>query len=380
MKVLYLSEVQWLSQISRKHQLVRRFPESWRVLFLSPANLNAGENSFVTRSDAVRPGVRYASLPLPKPDSGSALLRGLTRILSGIGGDTFLRRAASFGPDVAVFSYIYGAPFVSRLRESGVPVVYDCNDLHPEFYPARAAEAREMFRRLVDTADEVVASSRTLAGVCGRGVVIGNGVDLDTFRGRRSAPLPRGAAATSAGTRSPLVIYVGSVDERIDFEIVESTAEALAAREPAAGMIFVGRVFDPVRERCEAIEKRFRDTVLFAGRAPYEELPGYMANADVGIAPFVLNERTSAINPNKLYMYAAMDLNVVSTPFSNDVSDHADAIFSAEGPDAFASSVIAALDDRDRRALIRERIALPNSWDERALAFTGLLERVAARR
>jgi hypothetical protein len=64
MRVLYISEVQWLSQVSRKHQLVRRFPDNWDVLFLSPVNARAGENSFRERTDARHPRVRYASARL----------------------------------------------------------------------------------------------------------------------------------------------------------------------------------------------------------------------------------------------------------------------------------------------------------------------------
>lgn len=360
--------------------MVRRFPDGWRTLFLSPANLKARENSFVTRTDGRSPGVRYASVPLPKPDSRSPVLRAATRPLSVLGGRDVLRRAAAFGPDVAVMSYIYGAPLVRTLQERGVPVVYDCNDLHTEFYPSRREEARAMFRMTVAEADEVVASSRLLSKECGRGVVIGNGVDLDTFVGRRETQLPEAVAGSPLGKLSRFVIYVGSVDERIDFDIVERTAGRLESERRNVGMVFVGRVFAPVGRLCETIQKRYPERVLFAGRAPYEELPGWLSNADVGIAPFVLNERTSAINPNKLYMYAAMEMNIVTTPFSRDVTDHGDTVFCADGPDAFAEAVLDALDDSERRSLVRERIALPNSWDERAREFTELLARVASLR
>lgn len=360
--------------------MVRRFPDDWCTLFLSPANLKAGENSFRERTDRRSPGVRYASLLLPKPDSGSAILRAATKPLTLVGGREVLRRAASFGPDVAVTSYIYAAPLIRRLQEKGVPVVYDCNDLHTEFYPSRREEARAMFRRTVADVDEVVASSRALSTACGRGVVIGNGVDLDTFTGRRDAPLPEAIADGPLARLSRFVIYVGSVDERVDFDIVERTAALLSSERPDVGMVFVGRIFAPVTGRCRKIEERHRGRVLFAGRAPYEELPRWMSNADVGIAPFVLNERTSAINPNKLYMYAAMDMNVVTTPFSRDVTDQGDAVFCADGPDAFAGAVLDALNDSAKRASIRRRVALPNSWDERAREFTQLLGLVASRR
>jgi len=378
-KVLYLSEIQWLSQVSRKHLIVRRFPRDWEVLFLSPLNLKADENSFVTRRDAACPNVRYRSLALPKPDARSALLRSLSPALGVLGRAIVGRLAGGFAPDVAVCSNIWMAPAASDLRARGVPVVYDLNDLHTEFYPACRERAEAMFRRLVGLASEVVASSEHLHRVAGRGVVIGNGVDLDTFDGRRDVSPPAGVAGSTLAACDDLVAYVGSVDDRIDPAFVARLLERLAESGRSVGLVLVGRVFDVALAWKERLEARFPDRVLFTGRVPYDALPALLAQASVGIAPFARSARTAAINPNKLYMYAAMGLNVVSTPFSAEVERHGDIVYIASEPDAFADSVMAALDDRRRRAVVRERIAVPNGWDEKALRFRELLTSLAAR-
>jgi glycosyltransferase involved in cell wall biosynthesis len=138
-------------------------------------------------------------------------------------------------------------------------------------------------------------------------------------------------------------------------------------------------VFDAALPWKADLERRFGDRVLFTGRAPYEELPRYLSRATVGIAPFLANAKTAAINPNKLYMYAAMNANVVSTPFSAEVEEHCGAIFVASGRDAFAAAVLEALDDDGRRAAVRARIAEPNSWDALAARFMGLLEGLSAK-
>lgn len=373
MRILYVSEVQWLSQVSRKHHMVRRFPDDWETLFLSPANTAPGENSFITRADEHRPNVRYRSLPLPKPDSGLPPFRAMTPLLAATGARAVLSAARAFRPDVAVVSYIWAAPLVPRFREMAVPVVYDCNDLHTDFYPHCPEAAESVFRQLVRSADEVVASSERLHEICGRGVVIGNGVDLATFRGRAEMSLPeRISASPLAGCRD-FVIYVGSVDERVDFGILEELLRTLTSDSRGAGLLCVGRVFESVRARCESLAGEHPGTVLFTGRVAYEELPSYMSRASVGIAPFLINERTAAINPNKLYMYAAMDENVVSTRFSREIERHADLIYLADTPRSFSDAVIEALGDDDRRRAVRDRIGVPNSWDEKAAAFRSVL-------
>ncbi len=378
MRVLYISEVQWLSHVSRKHQMGRRFPDDWDVLFLSPINARAGENSFRERTDARHPHVRYASLPLPKPDSNIAPVRALTGVLSSTGLRALLRRVHSFGPDVVVCSYIWAAPVVPRIRNLGIPVIYDCNDLHPEFYPACPEAAERVFRDLIAGATEVVSSSERLREVCGRGTVVGNGVDLGVFTGRRDGPLPALIAESPVGDCTQLVAYVGSIDDRIDFDVLEALAGSLSDLQVRTGIVCIGRVFGRARAMAETLAGKYPDHIVFTGRVAYEELPAHLSHTAVGIAPFVLDERTRAINPNKLYMYAAMEQNIVSTPFSADIKEYKNLIFIADGPDSFASAVKQALDDEERRRAMRDRIAVPNSWDEKTRAFLEVLTRTAS--
>jgi glycosyltransferase involved in cell wall biosynthesis len=373
MRVLYISEVQWLAQVSRKHLMVRRFPADWEVLFVSPINARRNENSFRLRTDAGPPRVHYTSLALPKPDSLLAPVRALTCALGIIGGHHLRGIVRSYRPDVVVCSFIWAASVVPYIRKLGIPVVYDCNDLHPEFYPSRPRKAREAFESLASQADEVVASSAYLRKACGRGIVIGNGVDLEMFAGRRPDPLPSPIARSALSGCEELVAYVGSIDARIDFDIISTVLERLAAHDRKTGLVCVGWILDVVRKRVEKLSAGFPDHVLFTGQKPYRELPGYLSHAAVGIAPFLVNERTEAINPNKLYMYSAMDMNVVSTPFSEEIRDLRESVFVAASPADFAGAVIEALGDDERRRAMRESIALGNSWDAKAKEFVRLL-------
>jgi teichuronic acid biosynthesis glycosyltransferase TuaH len=378
-RVLYISEVQWLSQVSRKHLIVRRLPRDWKVLFISPLNTARDENSFATRTDAVYRNVTYTSLPLPKPDSGFALVRALTGPLTAVGTRMLLRSAAAFEPDVVVCSYLWGAPAAARLHDRGIPLVYDQNDLHTSFYPARPLEAEEMFRKLLEEADEVVSSSSHLREIAGRGVVIGNGVDLNTFTGRRDVQKPPELAGSGLASCESLVCYVGSVDSRVDFGLLRSVGRRLVGLPKPTGLLVIGRVFDEATVDVTRLRDEMGDRVLFTGRVAYDRLPDFMSHADVGIAPFVLSPRTRAVNPNKLYMYAAMDMNVVSTPFSGDMEKQGGAIYVASGETDFADAVIEALGDDERRRATRETIALPNSWDEKASEFVDVLTRLTRR-
>ena len=49
------------------------------------------------------------------------------------------------------------------------------------------------------------------------------------------------------------------------------------------------------------------------GTKPYETLPSYLANIDVCLIPFKINQITLASNPIKMYEYLAAGKPVVST-------------------------------------------------------------------
>ncbi len=377
MRVLYIAEVQWQSQVSRKHQMVRRFPPDWKVLFLSPANLARGENSFVTRRDRVQSRVEYRSILLPKPDAALAPLRAMTPVLQTLGGEAVMRELRRFDPDVVVCSYLWAAPLVERIRNLGVPVVYDLNDLHPQFYHHARDRAEELFRTLVEHASEVVASSEALHDAAGRGVIIGNGVDLDTFGGRVEGGRPPELTGGAIDRCGRLVMYVGSVDDRLDIGILRRTLELIEEGGEDVGVVLVGRIFEKTRSAISTVREAFPDRLFLTERVPYERLPELMSHADVGIAPFALTPKTEAINPNKLYMYAAMEMNIVSTPFSDEIRRHEDLIRIATTPAEFAAAVQSAIGDDERRRSLRERIALPNSWAERAEEFARLLSELA---
>jgi len=379
MKILFLSEIQWLSQRSRKHQIVRRFPADWEILFVSPINLTRDENSLRVRRARDLPNLRHVSILLPKPDSPLPFARPMSGPLWEIGRRRIESLARDFGPDVVVCSNIWTAPLVPWFQSRGVPVVYDCNDFHPRFYPGLRARAEGAFEALVSAVDEVVASSAYLRKICGRGVVIGNGADLETFDPDVVHAHPAAIARGILADREDLVLYLGSIDDRLDFPILEHLSDVLSVRAPRSGLVLVGRIFDRARRRADRLRARHPEAVQFTGRVPYAELPAYLSCARVGVAPFVLTEKTAAINANKLYMYAAMGRNIVSTPFSDDVRRHDGLAYLASEPEAFARATLAALEDETRRTRLRDAIAAPNSWSDRASDFARLLAGTLAR-
>ena len=124
---------------------------------------------------------------------------------------------------------------------------------------------------------------------------IGNGVDLSAYRTPTSRPthVPDG----------PFAVYVGSVEERIDFDLLEAVARAGPLPVVVAG---------PAGP--EAAERLRRGSTIWLGSVEPEKVPGLLKAATVGLLPHLDNDFTRSMDPMKVLEYLAAGLRVVSTP------------------------------------------------------------------
>jgi glycosyltransferase involved in cell wall biosynthesis len=106
--------------------------------------------------------------------------------------------------------------------------------------------------------------------------------------------------------------------------------------------------------------------VHFLGAKDYKSLPGYIRGFDVATIPFLKEDYLSSAYPLKINEYLAVGKPVVSTDFA-DLSDFWEKITIAEASEKFISGIENGLSE-DNAKLInnRKKLALENSWDNRA--------------
>ena len=161
---------------------------------------------------------------------------------------------------------------------------------------------------------------------------------------RRTSVGP-GAARSTPPTRpawtSPRLGYFGVIDERLDLPLVDAAAQAM----PQWQFVMVG----PVAKIDPASLPR-RPNLHWLGAKRYADLPAYLANWDVGIMPFALNEATRYISPTKTPEFLAAGVPVVSTPIRDVVQPYGEAglVAIASGADGFVAAA------RTLMALARE--------------------------
>jgi glycosyltransferase involved in cell wall biosynthesis len=179
--------------------------------------------------------------------------------------------------------------------------VADLNSDHPNVSDAlKAAEAK-----IAERAEFVIYTSEMLepyvAEIGARdSICVLNGVDCAHFSAVQSEP------DDLAGLSHPRVIYVGTIAEWFDAQLVGE----LAKRLPHISFVLIG----PLVGKAPTLPDRAN--VRYLGPKPYAQVPGYLQHSDVGIIPFRLGADSGfvdAINPLKLYEYMASGLPVMAS-------------------------------------------------------------------
>lgn len=370
MTIIFFSEIKWQYLRTRKQQMVRRFPADWQILFIEP--FTAGKpNSFRLQWDK---NIGFVTLPYFKnfPQRGLQalmsfqLVRAIVILVATLWAARLIRRSGFQHADLIMVSNVYAAPLVRWLAKSR-PVIYDCNDNHLGF-PLTPLWAEKYYQSVCARANHIVCASQSLAEIIPPAqqkkiIYIGNGVDSSLFL-KNAAP----AAALLKFRPRPILLYIGAISEWTDFE---AFAE-VAMRHPDKTMILIGPAVPAIRPQMEKLLAS--PNVQHLGVIKHDELPAYLAAADVCLIPLLKNDLTRFLNPNKLYEYYAAGKPVVSMALSPDLIAMRDHIFLAEDAAGFAAQIEPALATTVTDAERRRSLAVKNDWQEKANQMVALIQ------
>ncbi len=253
-------------------------------------------------------------------------------------------------------------PVLRRLDQAGVTIVYDLIDdwdtsLGAGWY-SMAAE-----REYVDRADVLLGTAPALVDRLERmagepATFLPNAVNLRLFDPDRPHPPP--PDLPEAAWR---IAYVGALwGDWFDWDLLI----AVARRYPESAVVVVGDYRGQCPERV--------DNLYFLGLRAQRELPAYLANVDVAIIPWKINDVTRATSPLKLYEYLAMRKPVVA-PDLPPLHDIPFTLLSTTREDFLAD--VARARELDVSGL--QRFLAANSWQARAQQLTELIEKASDR-
>ncbi len=192
---------------------------------------------------------------------------------------------------------------------------------------------------------------------------IPNGVDLEHFL----HPLENDSLKKIFQTlQHPLIGYIGTIQNRIDFELIEHIAKnrsdwTIVLAGPTWPVYF--KKFRRIPQTLKRL-KRYKN-IFFTGAVPYKNTPSVIHYFDVGIIPHTIDSFVKSMNPMKMYDYLACGKPIVSTPGAG-VEMFENIISRAHSKDEFIKQIEEAL--RNDSPILREqrlRIIQNHTYEKR---------------
>ncbi len=263
-------------------------------------------------------------------------------------------------------------PLVADLEPRAV--VYDCMDDLASFKFA-PPELIERERELMALADVVFTGGPSLYEArkdrhpnihC-----LPSAVDARHFSPSRldtTSPESHDAVALHRDMGHPRLGFFGVIDERLDIDLVAGLADA----RPEWQIVMAGPVV-----KIDPASLPQRPNLHWIGMQRYEALPHLLAQWDVCLLPFALNEATRFISPTKTLEYLAGGKRAVSTPIHDVVSLYGSAVRIGASAAEFVEAVELTLSESeaDQAAWRARAQALVDgcTWDDTARRIAQLL-------
>jgi glycosyltransferase involved in cell wall biosynthesis len=234
--------------------------------------------------------------------------------------------------------------------------VYDCMDELSKFRGA-PPEILDREMELLSGADVVFTGGRKLFEAKSQFHdnchFYGCGVDLEHFGSALAAGtiVPRDVACLA----KPVLGYFGVIDERMDYDLVATLADA----SPRWSVVMVGPV---VKVEPDALP--LRPNLHWLGHRSYAELPALCKGFDLCLMPFALNESTEFINPTKALEYMATGRPIIGTAVPDVVRNFGTVVKIGRAHDEFVRLCQEAIDRPDYSGIRRGlEMAGNNTWD-----------------
>ncbi|MCL1089021.1 NAD(P)-binding protein [Shewanella profunda] len=175
-----------------------------------------------------------------------------------------------------------------------------------------------------------------------------------------------------ATINGPRLGFYGVIDERLDLNLLAALADTHSEWQ----IIVVGPV---VKINPDTLPRR--SNIHYLGQQPYQALPQFLAQWDVCLLPFALNESTRFISPTKVLEYMAAQLPIVSTAINDVVTPYGEIVAIGYDIPQFIAACEAALSaSESQKKLMAEKmraIVATTSWEHTADAMFQLIDSLA---
>ena len=338
-RLIWFSEIKWDYLVTRKQQILNRFPSDIKILFIEPYVLGKQQNWLPKRHG----NITVLTIPflktIPQPLLANLINLRFMRWVFAIMGTLYFK----------LFSGLLGFSGRNRViglssafwgkiaaRQTAKLHFYDANDAHLDF-PGTPVWLEEYLRGYLTVASlcfsvspEISSSIKSLGA---RNIqLLGNGVDYDHFSTPQSKP------AQLNNLAKPILGYAGAMDW-LDPALIREVCLANSDHD----IVLIGPEIRPGWFENQLVFKDL-DNLSYLGKVNYQDLPAFVQTFKIALIPFVVDELTKPLNPNKLYEYSAAGKAVVSMNYSSTIHKLRDVIFVGSTHQEFVDQIARAGD------------------------------------
>ena len=296
------SHLRWNFVYQRPQHLISRSARERRVFFIEEPETSDSPAYIKVEKDPS--GVMVVKPYLPLGLNEDETNAGMQNLL-----DQF------FAEEINEYILWYYTPMALNFSRHLKPalVIYDCMD-ELSLFKGAPAKLQKLERELLDRADLIFTGGQTLYESKRQGrnnvYLFPSSIDAAHFEQARKK---QADLEDQVDIPRPRLGFFGVIDERMDLELLRELAQS----RPDYHLVMLGPVVKIDPENLPKLPN-----IHYLGMKTYEQLPKYLANWDITLLPFALNDSTRFISPTKIPEYLAGGKPVISTPIQDVVDPY----------------------------------------------------------
>jgi len=372
MNIIWLSEIKWNYLKTRKQQIISRFPDDSSILFIEPISKKLSNNYYPIEYSHVKavtiPQLRSVRNRLSNKILSYLFIRKIINALATLWFRFFFHKIIN-NANCIITSNVYWSPLIKtyKIKYPDLPIIYDCND-NPLAFPGTPNYKKEYFIETLSLVNKIIIPHVSYRNFIpnefhSKIEIITNGVDFELFQ-KINKPIEK-----IKKIKKPIIIYIGAISEWFDFDLTE-----YLLNNSSYNFVLIGPVSKNAINRLDELSKHNR--LHFFNAINHEEIPHYLFEANVCIIPFIKNELTESVLPNKLFEYSAAGKPSVMTNFNTYLSEFSDFVSIISDKNKFVKEINNQINN-PRSSIVLKEFAKKFDWHIISSQFYDLIKNEA---
>ena len=371
MNIIWLSEIKWNYLKTRKQQIISRFPDDSSILFIEPISKKLSNNYYPIEYSHVKavtiPQLRSVKNRLSNKILSYLFIRRIINALATIWFKFFFHKIIN-NANCIITSNVYWSQLIKtyKIKYPELPIIYDCND-NPLAFPGTPNYKKEYFIETLSLVNKIIIPHVSYRNFIpnkfhSKIEIITNGVDFELFQ-KINKPIEK-----VKNIKKPIIIYIGAISEWFDFDLTEHLLN-----NSSYNFILIGPVSTNAIKRLDELSKHNR--LHYFNAINHEEIPHYLFEANVCIIPFIKNELTESVLPNKLFEYSAAGKPSVMTNFNAYLSEFSDYVSITSEKDKFLNEIKNQIENPQSGEKLKE-FAMSFDWGMISIEYYDYIKKI----